>query len=285
MRRMLVVGMGGAALLAGWMATSAAQAADEKERETRRPRRMEFTRMLNGGGRLGISLEDVESSDGGAVVTRVEEDSAAEKAGIKEGDVIVRFAGEDVRSAAQLARVVHETPAGRTVSIDLRRGGSAQTLSVTLAKPDRDHFFGPGRMGEGFHFEMPDVPEIADFPAPPTPPVPPMPPMDGFGFRGGRRLGLAYQELGDQLARYFKVDGGVLVTAVDEDGPAAKAGLKAGDIIVRVGGKSVKDGGDLRDAVRDAEAGSTTTIGVQREGRPMDLSVKVGSTSPRRREG
>jgi serine protease Do len=274
---MHAIGMGGAAaLLAGALAV----AADEPQREAPRPRRMEFTRMLNGGGRLGIALRDVESGDRGATVARVEEGSAAEKAGIKEGDVIVRFAGEDVRSAAQLARVVRETPPGRTVAVEVTRGGAAQSLSVTLAKPDHDVMFGPG----DFHFEMPDVPEIADFPHPPAPPHPPMPPM-AFGPRGGRKLGLAYQELGDQLARYFKVEGGVLVTDVDADGPAGKAGLKAGDVIVRIGGKAVRDGEDVREALRDVEPGSTATIGVQREGRPMDLTVKVGAEAPRRREG
>jgi serine protease Do len=284
MRRIDAIGIGGAAaLLAG--ALAAAVYADEPQRDAHRPRRMEFTRILNGGGRLGVELRDVESGDRGATVARVEEGSAADKAGIKEGDVIVRFAGEDVRSAAQLARVVRETPPGRTVNVEVTRGGAAQTVSVTLAKPDHDHVFGPGMAGDDFFFEMPAPPDMADFPEAPAPPHPPMPPM-AFGARGGRKLGLAYQELGDQLARYFKVEGGVLVTDVDEDGPAGKAGIKAGDVIVRIGGKTVRDGSDVREALRDVEPGSTATIGVQREGRAMDLSVKVGAmTPPRRREG
>ena len=278
MRRMQAIGMGGAAVL---VAGALAVHADEPPRDAHRPRRMEFTRVFNGGGRLGVALQDVESGDRGATVSRVEEGSAADKAGIKEGDVIVRFAGEDVRSAAQLARVVRETPPGRTVNVEVTRGGAAQTVSVTLSKPDHDQMFGPG----DFHFEMPDLPDMADFPEPPAPPHPPMPPM-AFGMRGGRKLGLAYQEMGDQLARYFKVEGGVLVTDVDEDGPAAKAGIKAGDVIVRIGGKTVRDGSDVREALRDVEPGSTATIGVQRDGRAMDLSVKVGATAPpRRREG
>ena len=108
------------------------------------------------------------------------------------------------------------------------------------------------------------------------PPVPPIPPgFHHFGPGRGRKLGLSYQELGDQLARYFKVEGGVLVTDVDEDGPAGKAGIKAGDVIVSVGGKAVKDGGDLREALRDAAGDGSATIGVQREGRSMDLAVKM----------
>src|SRR5512132_2274768 len=124
MRRMQVVGMGGAALLAGWMVAGAAEAGDERPEARRPDRRVEITRVFGGGGRLGVSLEDVGAGDvarlglsaeRGALVSSVEEGSAADKAGVKEGDVIVRFGGQEVWSAAQLARAVRETPAGRTV--------------------------------------------------------------------------------------------------------------------------------------------------------------------------
>jgi serine protease Do len=282
------IGMGGTALLLGGMVAGVARAGAEGEKEARRPeKRVEILRT-HGGGRLGVSLEDVGADDvgrlglsgeRGAVVTGVHEGSAAEKAGVKEGDVIVRFGGQDVWSAAQLARLVRETPAGRTVDLEVSRGGSVQRLAVALAKPDHDRLigFGPGEMGEDFHFEMPEIPELADLPMPPMPPA-----FHHFGPGQGRKLGLSYQELGDQLARYFKVEGGVLVTDVEEDGPAGKAGIKAGDVIVRVDGKAVKDGGDLREALRDADAGSTAAIGVQREGRSVDLTVKLGETEPAR---
>jgi len=274
--------MAGAALLAGWMLAGPAQAGEAGEKNARRPGRRIEMRML-GGGRLGISLQDVGAADvarlglpaeRGAVVTEVHEGSAAEKGGIKDGDVVVRFGGEDVWSAAQLARLVHETPAGRTVDLEVSRHGSIQKHTVTLAKPDRDRLFGfgPGALGDDFHFEIPGLPELADVPAPPMPPIPPA--FHRFGSAQGRKLGLSFQELGDQLARYFKVDGGVLVTDVDKDGPADRAGIKAGDVIVRVGGKAVKDGGDLRDAIRHAGAGADAAIGLQREGRSMDVIVK-----------
>ena len=283
MRRVAVIGMVGAALLAACMLTDFVRAADDVVKEVRRPgRRVDALRMLGGGGRLGVSLEEVAADDvarlklageRGAVVTDVQEGSAAEKAGIKAGDVIVRFGGQDVWSAAQLARLVRETPAGRTVDVEVSRGGSVQKLSVTPAKA--------GGMGD-FRFELPDfeveLPEMGDLPAPPVPPIPPV----ALHFGAGRgRLGLTYEELGEQLARYFKVEGGLLVTHVVEDGPAAKAGIKAGDVIVRFGGKAVKDGGDLRDALREAASGSNATIGVQREGRAMDLTVTLGEAPGR----
>jgi C-terminal processing protease CtpA/Prc len=291
MKRTWMFGLAGALVLAGSTAPRVARASYEeqdqarKDDETKKPgRRFEVRRMLGGGGRLGISIEDASA---GVTVTDVHDDSAASKAGVREGDVVVRFAGENVRSAAQLSRLVRETPAGRPVDIEVTRGGSAQKLSTTLQEPDRDRLFTfrPGG-GEDFHFEMPDMPDMPDLPEipdvaeladVPEPPAPPAPPRIARFFMGqGRKLGLSYQELGDQLAGYFKVEGGVLVTHVEEDGPAAKAGIKAGDVIVRVGGNAIKNGGDLREAIRDADAGSKAAVVVQREGRSVDLSVTVG---------
>lgn len=281
----VIAALGGAVLWAGSMAGVAAG----EEPEERPVRRIE-RRVFAGGGRLGISLGDVGAADvaklglaaeRGALVKEVHEGSAAKKAGLEKGDVIVRFAGQEVWSAAQLARLVRETPAGRQVSVDVTRGGSSRTLSVTLAEADRDRLFSfePG----DFHFEMPDLPDLADLPRPPIPPDAPMAPMlRRFSLGQGRRLGLSYQELGDQLAGYFKVEGGVLVTEVVEEGPAAKAGIKAGDVIVRVGSTDIRDGGDLRDALREAKAGSNTTVAVRREGRAMDLTVTLGEGAPAR---
>jgi S1-C subfamily serine protease len=95
-------------------------------------------------------------------------------------------------------------------------------------------------------------------------------------FAGGpRKLGIESMEIGDQLAGYFKLSGksGVLVSSVDAEGPAAKAGMKAGDVILRVDGVAIEDGGDLREAVDKAEGGKEVTVTVQRDGRPLDLKV------------
>ena len=96
---------------------TAERAADEVQREVRRlQRRFEFG---GGGPEIGVSIRDVEAGSpgsAGAQVERVREDSPAEKAGIRAGDVITQFDGERVRSARQLSRLVAETPAGRSVA-------------------------------------------------------------------------------------------------------------------------------------------------------------------------
>jgi S1-C subfamily serine protease len=271
-----------------------------------------------GGSRLGVGLEDTEGDVRGAKVRSVEEGSPAEKAGIVGGDVIVRFDGEAVRSASHLARLVGETPAGRSVAIEVTRGGSTQTLSATLAEGSRRTrlFSGDGLPGmREFRFELPEW--DVEAPEPPSPPHAPVPPHaatpphapmaprapmphawswksdDGhdmvFRMRGGgpRKLGIEYMEVGEQLASYFKLSGktGVLVSSVDAEGPAGKAGMKAGDLILKVDAEAIKDGDDLRDAVAEAEGGKEVTVSVQRDGRPLDLKVTLAKpeTKVRRR--
>ena len=266
-----------------------------------------------GGSRLGVGLEDTEGDVRGTKVRSVEEGSPAEKAGIKDGDVIVRFDGEAVRSASQLARLVGETPAGRSVAIEVTRGGATQKLTATLAEGSSRVrvFSGDGLPGmHQFNFEMPewDV-EAPEPPEPPSPPHAPMPPHapkaprapmphawswnsdDGhdmvFRMLGGgpRKLGIEYMEVGEQLAGYFKLGGktGVLVSSVDAEGPAGKAGMKAGDIVLKLGTKAIQEGDDLRDAVAAAEGGTEVTVSVQRDGRPLDLKVTLAKSETKMR--
>jgi serine protease Do len=249
--------------------------------------------QLSGGGpHLGVSLSDVGSEEQsrlklgdarGALVTKVHADTPAAKAGLKADDLIVRFDGEAVRSAAHLSRLVRETPAGRTVAIEVNRGGATQRLSATL---DTSRRFGFSGDSGDFSLAIP--------PVPPMPPIPPLEPLirekiDGatrhmFIERPGR-LGITFQELSGQLARYFKVeDGSLLVSDVDADSAAAKAGLKAGDVIVAVNGKPVTRGQELREQVAKADDGAQIALGVQREGKPLDLKVTVTGRSRARRE-
>ena len=96
--------------------------------------------FATGGSRVGMVVRDVETADvakeklagtAGAVVTEVGKESAAQKAGIKAGDVVTTFDGERVRSARQLVRLVEETPAGRTVKVAVQRAGAHVTVDVT----------------------------------------------------------------------------------------------------------------------------------------------------------
>ncbi len=256
-------------------------------------RRVEIVR-IGGGARLGVALEEIDAADvgrlglreeRGALVKDVEDGSPAAEAGIKEGDVVVRYQGEVVQSAAQLARLVRETPPGRKVTVEVSRNGALQELNATLEERK-----GPTHIGGDFDFELPEIP-----PMPPVPDAPALPAIrawdrdDGpglltHGFFGLRpaKLGIRYQELGDQLAKHFKVeDGAVLVSSVEPGSPAEKAGLKAGDVIVEVNGAAVKSGGDLRDQLGRLEPGAEAQIKVSRDGRAVELKVVLGGSKRR----
>jgi serine protease Do len=282
--------------------------AQQKDPEEKKVEKRVIVRHA-GGGMLGVGLDETEGEPRGAKVRSVGTDSPAEKAGIKEGDVIVRFDGEAVRSAAQLARLVGETPAGRSVAVEVSRGGATQKLTATLAEGSRHLRVSTGEGLPGMHefnFDMPEfdvqMPEPPEPPEPPAPPHAPRAPMaphawswgdDGHNrvFRllgaGPRKLGIEYMEVGEQLAGYFKLPGktGVLVSSVDADGPASKAGMKAGDVILKLGTATIAGGDDLREAVSEAEGGKEITVTVQRDGRPLDLEVTLAKpeTPVRRR--
>ena len=90
--------------------------------------------MLDGrGAQLGVRVSnvDVKAATGGVRIDEVNQDSPAEKAGLREGDVVVEYDGERVRSARQFTRLVQETPDGRTVKIAVLRNGQKQTVDAT----------------------------------------------------------------------------------------------------------------------------------------------------------
>jgi serine protease Do len=294
MARGMGLGIGAIVAAVAWLAVPAAQTRAAEDG-------FELLRVGGGGSRLGVNLGDVGADDvsrlklaeeRGAVVKDVVSDSAAEKAGLKEGDVILRYQGEGVHSAAQLSRMVRETPPGRKVTLEVSRGGAVQKLSATLEEARGKRF----TFEHDFpHVEIPEPPEPPELPNLPNLPNPPEPPLafswkdhagnarelvlkDRLRLGGPRRLGISYQEISGQLARYFKVEGetALLVSEVDENGPAGKAGIKAGDVIVKYDGKAVESARDLREKLTRNEAGREVTLTVQREGKPLDVKVTLG---------
>jgi serine protease Do len=233
---------------------------------------------LIGGPQVGVSVRDISEADAqsaklgapaGAWVQNVRPDSPAAKAGIQTNDVIVTFDGERVRSAAHFARLVDETPAGRTVEAVVRRAGQPVTLSVTpvvagrvrafTVDPERTRRLADEMVArirpEAFRFEGPMI-----------------------AFAGPARLGVTVQELTDQLAGYFGAGDGVLVTTVGDDSAARTAGLRAGDVITRVDGEAVTNGAELRRRLTDAEGTATLTIVRDRKEQTITVTLPDGGT-------
>ncbi len=229
--------------------------------------------QVGGGSYLGVYLEDVTSEraqslklkeERGAIVMKVVEGSPAEKAGLRENDVITSFNNRPVESVRELQRLLGETPEGRSVPIEVFRDGSRQKLTATLSQRTlrglapldtervyRDTERAQRQMREQLERMQRERADLGTFD---------MTAPRGLGaFRGGR-LGVSIETMGDQLAEYFGVkDGkGVLVTEVRENTPAAKAGLKAGDVITAVDGQKTDDINALLRAINQKQEGQMT---------------------------
>lgn len=241
-----------------------------------------------GGGRIGVTVADLDTAEakttGGVRVESVEEDSPAAKAGLQTGDIMVEFDGERVRSVRQFSRLVSETPPGRQVTAAVARDGKRISLNVTPRESSGFHMLGEDAwraIDEAR--EMAKIAPTRPAPVPPRPPKAPRPPaIEPFIWFGGSQLGVSVNSLSDQLKGYFGVKDGVLVTSVNENSAAAKAGVKAGDIIVSVNGSTVDDPAELREEIGDVKPGEEFTLEIVRDRKPMTLKGKTGESRSRR---
>jgi len=217
-----------------------------------------------GGTYLGVSLAEIDTNrakelklkeDYGVEITRVEEGSPAEKAGVKPGDVVLEYNGQRVEGMEQFGRMVRETPPGREIKLTISRDGAPQTLTAMLASRK-------GRpLPENFHFVMPDIP------------MPDIPQI--YTATRTARLGVEAESLGPQLAEFFGAKEGVLVRSVLENTAAQKAGIKAGDVITKVDGMAVTSPSELSGAVRSASAKKTYAVEFMRDRKPQTVTVTV----------
>ena len=236
-----------------------------------------FSFFIDGGGFLGVYGEDITSENAGRYrlsqprgvgITQVVKDSPAEKAGLRKDDVILRIEGENVTSVRKLNRLVSEIAPDHSVRITISRNGSEQEITATMGKRKNTAFARDLLSPEGraFKWEGPDkkllenlnndINKLHDFQWNNNNEL-------FFSLSNSRRIGVSTVALTKQLADYFGIaDGrGVLVTNVSEDGPAAKAGIKAGDVITAVDGEAIDSPGDI-----------SRVIGRKKEG---DVSLTV----------
>ncbi len=239
-----------------------------------------FSFFLDGGSFLGVYAEDINRENmgryglreaRGAGITSVVKDSPAEKAGLRKDDVILRFDNESVTSVRKLNRLVSEVAPDQTVRIVISRGGSEQEVSVTIGK--RENQFNAMRDLEGKIVTPEGKWRIEGLEG-----LGPGKDVFTYAFGNNRRIGVSTTTLTKQLADYFGVTDGVLVTSVTEDGPAAKAGIKAGDVITGVDGEKVDSAGDLSRALNKKKEGDVTlTIVRDKNQRTIRVTPKEGS--------
>ncbi|MBC8031505.1 MAG: PDZ domain-containing protein [Pyrinomonadaceae bacterium] len=251
-----------------------------------------FSFLMDGGSFLGVHAEDVNKENMGRYglreargvgVTEVVKDSPAEKAGLRKDDVILRFEGDSVTSVRKLTRLVSEVAPDQNVRLAISRSGAEQEVAVTIGK--RNNTFGAMHKLEGLE-GLKGLKELEGFKN-----LDQLKGLEGFkmmtppgnvwkwegqglgadgmawAFGNQRRIGVSTMQLTKQLAEYFGVaEGtGVLVTAVTEDGPAAKAGVKAGDVITAVDGEKVDGSGDLTRTINKKKDGDVTLTVIRKK--------------------
>ena len=215
-------------------------------------------------GWIGVGIQtvtpEIASSLGlgdptGSLVASVQPKGPAAAGGIQQGDVILSFDGQTVHETRELPRIVAETPAGKTVNVDVWRDGARKTISLTVA-------------------QMKDEKQVAS--------------ADGNSGSDQSPAGVANQVLGVQLATLTSdmrqqlglADDvkGVVVTDVDQQGAAAQQGLRQGDVIEEVGRKPVVNPAEVDQIVQHAVESKKPAVLllVNRQGNEVFLAVKVG---------
>jgi predicted metalloprotease with PDZ domain len=226
----------------------------------------------SGSSYLGVDIADVSperlgalklKEEHGAEITMVDQDAPAGKAGLHEHDVIVSLNGTAVESAAQLRRMIKETPAGRVVNLGISRDGQPMTIKVQLADRHKSMEWEP---------KMPELPKMPQIPTLPDFDVPVSVVMVHSSFRSG----LMVENITPQLGDFFGVKGGngVLVRSVEKGSRGEKAGFHAGDVVVKVNGQPVHDTSDFTHALRSSPS-RAAAVTVMREKREQNLTLTL----------
>ncbi len=221
---------------------------------------------------LGVYMQEIDkelaeafdlATENGVLVDDVVDDSPAEEAGIRRGDVIIKFEGNSVDNPEELADAVSDKQPGDKVAVKIMRDGKEKSYDIELGKRSTREFIVEKRInlpGMKWHGWSGDKD------------------INVFIHEDGAYLGVYTEELNDQLAEYFEVDGGILVKQVEEDSPAEEAGIKAGDIIVKVDDDQVDTPSELFDVIRDHDEGDEVKVGIVRKGSEMTISATLDET-------
>lgn len=221
---------------------------------------------------LGVDIRDVTTDrvaalklkeERGVEITMVDADAPAGKAGLKEHDVILEFNGTAVESEAQIRRLIREVPPGRTVTLGISRDGTSMKISAQLA----DH---STVAAQARPRPIITTPRVQVFP------------RNGMDFpfqiqTYSSVLGVQTESLTRQLGDYFGVQNGegVLVRSVEKGSAAEKAGLKAGDVIIKADNEKLTDRTDLSHILRSHRTGGKMTLVVMRDKHEQTFTVTL----------
>lgn len=196
---------------------------------------------------LGVLIQDVNNElaesfgldrPSGALISRVLPDSPAEKAGLKSGDIIMTFNGEDIEHSAELPYVVGQLKAGLEIQSKVYRDGKEQTISVMLESRPND------------------------------------PKVLAQAQQDQNRLGMIVGEIPEEMAKRFDIESGVVIEQII-GGTAARNGLQQGDVITMLNGKRIQGVSDFTAIAKDIPSGRSVPMRVIRQGYPMFIPFKI----------
>lgn len=204
-------------------------------------------------GRLGVAIaevtKDVAESLGlaksqGVLISSVEAGGPADKAGLEPGDIVVRFNNVPVNKGSDLRRMIGSTKPGTKATVTVWRKGVNRDIAVTIAEMESEK---PAR-ARGEKRGKPEAPVNA--------------------------LGLTVVDLTDAQRKELRVDGGVIVDSVE--GPAARAGLQPGDVILRLNNTDIRDTKQFNALVAKLEQKKTAVVLVRRGDASVFVPIKPG---------
>ena len=233
-------------------------------------------------GYLGVDLADIDQEKAqvlklkevrGALITLIDHDAPAGQIGLKVNDVVLQLNGQNVEGAEQLRRMLKEIPAGRKVSLEISRDGNVQTLAVELADRrvmEHDVWNKIGSGGDVFAqgSGMGILTGSGDAPLPGAFHMP--------FFGSSLNVGALVEPLTSQMAEYLGVANGLMVKQVVRKSEAAAAGLKAFDVILKVGSESISTSADWDRALR-SNAGKPVQVTILRDKKQQTLTLQVDS--------
>ena len=234
-------------------------------------------------GYLGVELADVDQQKAqalklkdarGAVITLIDHDAPAGQIGLRVNDVILHLNGQAVECAEQLRHMLREIPAGRKVTLEISRDGSLQTLTAQLADRrimERDVW---NRIGTGGDVYTQAPPGMGFFSGGGNAPL-----SGGFHmpfFGSSLNVGALVEPLTSQMAEYLGVPGGLMVRQVARKSEAASAGLKAFDVILKVGSEPIATLSGWERALH-ANQGKPVQVTVLRDRKQQTLTLQVDS--------
>lgn len=236
------------------------------------PEVMAWSRSTSSKVLLGVTTD---KTDAGLTVMEVTENSPAEKAGLKKGDIITKFDNSEVKTPQELFDAVNKKKEGDEVTVHYKRDGKSAKATAKLEARKNATF--SMAMPDGMYrsFDIPAVPDVKVY-SKELKELQKLRELEAFEGMGNFDMRMAFRKskLGLRI-QDTEDEAGVKVLGVDDESAAAKAGIKEGDVITSIGGKKVKNTDEAREAIRESDEKSNYSISALRDKKPMTFDVKI----------